>query len=73
MCNGLKVVFDQNQYVTLGDLSVACITNPSDCGSTGGTLSFWIKYEQQQIYSPIIGTTPREHAGFEIGLLNGAL
>ena len=70
MCNGLEVNFQQFDNMDLGDLSTACLTNPTSCGS-GGSLSLWIKTQNTFGYVPIIGTTPRTDAGFEIGLRDG--
>ena len=33
------------QYVDLGDLSAAFMTNPISCGTSGGTVSLWVKSE----------------------------
>ena len=43
MCNGVQTDKSLSQSVHLGDLSAACITKPSTCGSDGGTVSLWIK------------------------------
>ena len=72
VCNSLEIKYDEDDHLDLGDLSTACLTNPSDC-SSGGTIAFWIKYDQSWGYSKVIGTTPRDDAGFEIGFNNGNL
>ena len=74
VCNSLKIMYrsDGNDFLDLGDLSVACLTNPSSCNSRG-SVAFWIKYDQSWGYSPVIGTIPRDEAGFEIGFNNGYL
>ena len=43
--NGVKTDRLQTQYVDLGDLSAACMTNPVSCGISGGTVSLWVKSE----------------------------
>ena len=68
VCNGVEISVAQSQYMELGDLFAACLTNPTSCGNDGGSLSFWLKYHNVYSYTPIISTTPREDAGFEIGI-----
>ena len=57
-----------SQNVDLGDLSAACLTNPSSCGS-GGSLSFWFKTNEHGKLQ-IIGTTPANAVGFGIWFNN---
>ena len=33
----------QQQWVSLGDLSEACITVPDTCGPEGAAVAFWVK------------------------------
>ena len=73
VCNALKVDYYQNDHLDLGDLSAACLTDPSSCSSNGGSLAFWIKYEHSYAYARVIWTSPRPDAGFEIGLNYGNL
>ena len=72
VCNSLEIKYNENDRLELGDLSAVCLTNPSSC-SAGGTIAFWIKYDQSWGYSRVIGTTPRTEAGFEIGFNHGNL
>ena len=67
ICKGVKI----EQYVNLGDMSAACLTNPSSCGTNGGTLSFWVKHKVEYSYVQIIGTTPSDNAGFAVWLHKG--
>ena len=41
--NAISTDSTQRQWVSLGNLSLACFTIPGTCGSVGGTLSVLIK------------------------------
>ena len=54
--NAISTDNTHKQWVNLGNLSIACLTVPETCGSTGGALSAWIKigdvdYSQSGIIS----------------------
>ena len=42
VCEGIEVNRNSRQYVDLGPLPQACITNPSSC-ENGGSFSLWVK------------------------------
>ena len=48
----------------LGDLSAACITKPSTCGSDGGTVSLWVKMIESGF---IITSRSKDSEGFSVG------
>ena len=55
------------EYNMIGDFTNVCLTNPTNCGSNGGSMSFWIFHTKWGVFQ-IIGTTPADHAGFSAWL-----
>ena len=66
--NGVKTDSSETQYVDLGDLSAACIRNPLSCGTSGGTVSLWVKTEQCD--GGIISSVSNGHQGFIINCIS---
>ena len=64
MSNGVQTDKSQSQYVDLGDMSAACITNPSTCGSEGGTVSLWIKITSCDTTGGVITSVRTTSEGF---------
>ena len=52
------------QYMDLGNLSAACITQPSTCSSDGGTVSLWVKILEDTGYIITSRSPPSE--GFSV-------
>ena len=59
--NRVQTLSSQNQYVDLGDLSAACMTNPLSCETSGGTVSLWVK---SQCDGGIISSAANGRQGF---------
>ena len=66
MCNGVQTDKSLSQYVDLGDLSAACITKPSTCGSDGGTVSLWIKTTSCDSSDGVISSLAWSGEGFDV-------
>ena len=54
--NAINTDNTQKQWVSLGNLSIACLTIPETCGSAGGALSAWIKIGATDLIGGIISS-----------------
>ena len=63
----------QRQWVSLGNLSVACLTKAQTCGSAGGALSVWIKLGATDYPTGGIISSFDYSEGFQVFVYNNAL
>ena len=71
--NAISTDNAQKQWVSLGNLSVACLTIPETCGSAGGALSAWIKIGNTDYPSGGIISSSDYSEGFLVYIYNNEL
>ena len=60
------MVRDNEEWVDLGDLSVACITQPEKCGPEGAAISVWLNLQDCPANSGIISSLGYGTSGFSV-------
>ena len=60
------MVRDNEEWVDLGDLSVACITQPETCGPEGAAISVWLNLQDCPGNSGIISSLRYGTSGFAV-------